>query len=52
MPRAISELEALENSGISLADVAHQLEEEGVRSFEKSFEDLLETLNTKRASIT
>jgi hypothetical protein len=28
------------------------LEEEGVRSFEKSFEDLLETLNTKRASIT
>lgn len=45
------ELAEIEAAGISLAAVAHQLEEEGVRSFEASFEDLLATLDAKRQSI-
>jgi len=45
------ELAEVEAAGISLAAVAQQLEEEGVRSFEASFDDLLGTLDAKRQSI-
>jgi transaldolase len=45
------ELAEIEAAGVSLAAVARQLETEGVRSFETSFEDLLASLETKRQSI-
>lgn len=41
---------AVEDLGIDLAEVAATLESEGVASFEKSFDDLLQTLETKRTS--
>ncbi|CAB4337733.1 unannotated protein [freshwater metagenome] len=37
--------------GISLADVTRQLEDEGVASFSKSFDDLLETLEEKAKTL-
>ncbi len=40
---------ALSTVGIDMDDVAKVLEEEGVASFSKSFEDLLATLNTRAA---
>jgi transaldolase len=45
------ELSDVEAAGISLAEVAQQLEAEGVRAFETSFEDLLGSLETKRQSM-
>ncbi len=44
---ATTTLKALGDVGISLDDVTQQLEDEGVKSFEKSFVDLLEVLNNK-----
>jgi transaldolase len=41
----------LAESGISLADVTHQLEEEGIASFVKSFDSLLAGVESKRASL-
>ncbi|WP_436795971.1 transaldolase [Actinospongicola halichondriae] len=44
---AVSVLEGLRAVGIDMADVAERLEVEGVAAFEKSFDDLLDTLQTK-----
>lgn len=44
---ARSTLEALPEVGVDLADVARVLEVEGVAAFEKSFDDLLGTLQSK-----
>ncbi len=44
---ATSVLEDLATAGIDMADVAERLEAEGVAAFEKSFDDLLATLQTK-----
>jgi transaldolase len=44
---ASGDLEALESSGIDMADVAATLEEQGVASFAKSFEDLVASLGAK-----
>jgi transaldolase len=41
---------ALEELGISLEDVAATLEDEGVASFTKSFDELITTLETKADS--
>jgi transaldolase len=38
--------------GIDLADVAHVLEDEGVASFSKSFDELLEVLGQKAATLS
>ena len=37
--------------GVDMADVAEQLEREGVASFTKSFDELLETLSAKSAEL-
>jgi len=42
-------LEQIEKEGVDLQEVAELLEEQGVESFIKSFNDLLETLNQKVA---
>ena len=44
-------LEAFASVGVSLVDVTDQLEDEGVASFSKSFDDLLEVLTTKASSL-
>lgn len=41
----------LKEAGIDMADVAATLEDEGVHSFTKSFDELIETLNDKAASL-
>ena len=48
---AESTWQRLEEVGVDMADVAEQLEREGVASFEKSFDELLETLSTKAAEL-
>jgi transaldolase len=42
-------LDRLESVGVNMRDVGRTLEEEGSASFTKSFDDLVETLETKRA---
>ena len=42
---------ALADAGVDMADVAKTLEAEGVASFQKSFEELLSSLDTKAASL-
>jgi transaldolase len=44
---AKTQLEALANAGIDMADVTRQLEEEGVAAFSKSYEELLQALQDK-----
>ena len=44
--QATEVLDSLERLGVSYADVTAQLEREGVAKFEKSWEDLLETIRT------
>ena len=44
-------LEGFAAAGISLSDVTNQLEVEGVASFSKSFDDLLEVLATKASTL-
>jgi transaldolase len=44
---ARAELDALGEVGIDMADVSHRLEEEGVASFAKSYEELLQALHDK-----
>ena len=51
LDRALAELQQLSVEGISLDEVERQLESEGVRSFETSFEDLLKTLEAKQTSM-
>jgi transaldolase len=43
--------DALARVGIDMADVAKTLEQEGVASFQKSFDELLGALNTKSAEL-
>jgi transaldolase len=45
-------LERLEAIGVSMTDVGRTLEDEGVASFTKSFDDLLATLAAKRAELS
>jgi transaldolase len=45
-------LERLEAIGVSMADVGRTLEDEGVASFTKSFDDLVATLEAKHAELT
>jgi transaldolase len=45
-------IDALADLGVDLADVTRTLEEEGVASFAKSFDELLESLGTKAHAIT
>ncbi len=47
VPDAEAVLDGLASVGVDMADVARVLEVEGVAAFEKSFDDLLETLQTK-----
>jgi transaldolase len=44
-------LERLEAIGISMADVGRTLEEEGAATFTKAFDDLIKTLQSKRAAL-
>jgi transaldolase len=44
-------LERLETIGVSMTDVGRTLEEEGAATFSKSFDDLVETLESKRAEL-
>jgi transaldolase len=44
-------LERLEAIGVSMTDVGRTLEEDGAASFTKSFDDLVETLESKRADL-
>lgn len=44
-------LEQLEAIGVSMTDVGRSLEEQGGAIFTKSFDDLLETLESKRADV-
>ncbi len=45
-------LDRLEAIGVSMTDVGRTLEDEGVASFTKSFDDLLATLEAKRAELS
>ena len=45
-------LDRLEAMGVSMADVGRTLEDEGVASFTKSFDDLLATLGAKAADLS
>jgi transaldolase len=45
---ARKQLEAIEKAGISMHEVTHQLQVDGVKSFTASFNDMLETINSKR----
>jgi transaldolase len=51
LPGAHAVLAAFAKLGISLADVTAQLEDEGVASFSKSFDDLLESLEAKAKTL-
>jgi transaldolase len=44
-------LEHLADLGVDLSDVAHTLEDEGVASFAKSFDELMDSLESKVASL-
>jgi transaldolase/glucose-6-phosphate isomerase len=48
LDQARSDLHSLEHMGISMAQVTRELEDEGVASFSKSFETLLDSIETKR----
>ena len=43
--------QALPDVGVDMDDVAHVLEQEGVASFQKSFDELLDALSTKSAEL-
>jgi transaldolase len=45
-------MDALANAGIDIDDVTRLLEDEGVASFAKSFDELLDSLNAKAQAIT
>jgi transaldolase len=49
---ARADLDALASVGVDLADVTATLEDEGVASFSKSFDDLLDSLSAKAADLT
>ena len=43
-------LGSISDAGVDIEDVAQTLEDQGVASFTKSFDDLIATLTTKAAS--
>ena len=45
-------LQAVEGLGIDLGEVGDKLEDEGVKAFETSFDNLLTTLQEKAVSLT
>jgi transaldolase len=45
-------LEDIEAAGVDMADVARTLEDEGVASFAKSFDELLQTLSDKANALS
>lgn len=45
---ARKQLQALEEAGISMDEVTHQLQIDGVKSFTDSFNDMIKTINEKR----
>lgn len=45
-------LQRLDAIGVSMTDVGLTLEEEGARIFTKSFDDLIQTLEFKRAKLS
>jgi transaldolase len=45
-------MKALHDAGVDMADVSRVLEEEGVASFSKSFDSLLQSLQDKAAALT
>ena len=45
-------LERIEAAGVDMADVAHTLEDEGVASFTKSFDELIQTLSDKANALS
>jgi transaldolase len=49
---AAAHLAALAEAGVDLADVARVLEDEGVASFSKSFEELIQSLGDKATAIS
>ncbi len=51
LPAAHAVLDAFAGLGLSLSDVTAQLEDEGVASFSKSFDDLLDTLAEKAKTL-
>jgi transaldolase len=48
---ARQELQTLEEFGISMDEVTHQLQVDGVKSFTDSFNDMLETISNKREQL-
>jgi transaldolase len=48
LDQARAELEALEDAGISMEQVTRQLEEDGVKLFSQSFDELIDTISKKR----
>jgi len=49
---AQSALERIEAAGVDMADVAHTLEDEGVASFTKSFDELIQKLSDKANALS
>jgi transaldolase / glucose-6-phosphate isomerase len=45
---AREELQAIEDAGISMDEVTHKLQVDGVKSFTESFNDMIKTINEKR----
>jgi transaldolase len=48
LDQARAELQALEDAGISMEQVTRQLEEDGVKLFSQSFDELIDTISKKR----
>jgi transaldolase len=51
LPGAHAVLDQLAAVGVDLADVTRVLEDEGVASFSKSFDDLLDSLSAKAGAL-
>ena len=49
---AVAALAAIEEAGVDMADVARTLEDEGVASFTKSFDELLQSLSDKANALS
>ncbi|MGW8250515.1 MAG: bifunctional transaldolase/phosoglucose isomerase, partial [Anaerolineales bacterium] len=51
LQRAHQEISALDQIGISMQEVTQELEDEGVTAFAKSYQELLTSIETKRADL-
>jgi transaldolase len=45
-------MERVESAGVDMADVGHTLEDEGVASFVKSFDELIQSLSDKANALS